>query len=542
MQRFFSSIRNKLMAITGTGTTLVLLSALYGFWGADQSLQRFQGLLETEVAAERATLHLLSDFKKQVQEWKNVLLRGSDPAQLEKYWGQFEHHERRIQQRAQQILGMLPEGEVRQRLQRFRDAHKAMGEEYRAGLEAFRRSGFDSTVGDRAVSGIDRTPTRMLDETAALIATQAEARTEHAVTYARSDLIAGLIFMAFAVAFAFITFLVYLQKQVLVPSRELSQKLQQMAARDFSGKIRRCTNDELGDIAESAETIRSAMQEIITELSHSSGDLNDSVTQLSEVIEITRRGVEQQLHETEQVATAINQMTTTMQEVAANAGIAADSANSAEDAAQQGRRIVSDTIEDIDTLAREMESAAKTIHGLEQESEQIGGVLDVIKGISEQTNLLALNAAIEAARAGEQGRGFAVVADEVRALAIRTQKSTEEIEAMIDRLQTGSRDAVTVMERSRQQANASTERSAEAGSSLEAITTAVSQITQMNAQIADASEQQRGVTEEINRNIMNISEIAEYSSEGSKRIDEANGSLEGVSKRLGSLVASFKIS
>jgi len=542
MSRLLSSIRNKLMLITGTGTTLVLLSALYGFWGADQSLQRFQHLLQSDITAERDTLHLLSDFKKQVQEWKNVLLRGSDPDQLEKYWGRFEKLESQIQKDSSSLIQALQPGEVRDKLEQFRQAHQSMGDEYRKGLEAFRQSGFVAAAGDRAVKGIDRAPTQLLDKAAALIDERVKQRTNYAIEYAHSDVTLGLIFMAIAVAIAFLTFLLYMQRQVVVPARELSERLKHMAARDFSGKIERRTNDELGDIADSAETIRSAMHGIIDDLNESSTQLDDAVSQLSEVIEITRRGVEQQLDETEQVATAINEMTSTMQDVAGNAGMAADSANNADSAAQNGRRIVSKTMDDIESLAQEMENAARTIQGLESESESIGGVLDVIKGISEQTNLLALNAAIEAARAGEAGRGFAVVADEVRALATRTQQSTEEIESMISRLQEGAQTAVKVMEQSRQHAHSSTEQSAEAGTSLEEITAAVSQITQMNAQIADASQQQRGVAEEINRNIINISEIAEHSAEGSKRIDEANRNLTGISKRLADLVTTFRIS
>lgn len=541
MRRLLSSIRNKLLLITGTGTTLVLVAALYGFWGAEQSLQRFQGLLQTDIVAERTTLQLLSDFKKQVQEWKNVLLRGKDPAQLEKYWGKFEKLESSIQQKSDALIATMPKDEIRERLIRFRDAHKQMGSAYRQGLQSFRDSDFVPSAGDKAVKGIDRAPTQLLDEAADLIAERVKQRTEYAISHAHGDVITGLVFMAIAVTIAFVTFLVYVQKQILVPSRNLSHALREMAGRNFTRTIRRHTNDELGEIAESAETIRSAMGAIVDELNASSHQLDTAVSQLSEVIEITRSGVEQQLQETEQVAAAINEMTSTMQEVATHATIAAESAGNADSAANAGRRIVAHTIDDIETLAQELENAARTIHGLESESEKIGSVLDVIKGISEQTNLLALNAAIEAARAGEQGRGFAVVADEVRALATRTQQSTEEIEAMISRLQSGAQEAVKVMEQSRQHAQHSTEKSAEAGSSLEAITAAVSQITEMNAQIADASNQQRGVAEEINSNIINISEIAEHSAEGSKRIDEANTNLTDISKRLAELVSTFRV-
>ena len=363
----------------------------------------------------------------------------------------------------------------------------------------------------------------------------------YAIKTAHEGDLTGLVFMALAVVIAFAIFIYYVNHYIVCPARRLAQALQGMAARDFSLPIVALSNDELGDIANSAETIRKAMLEVVNEIGSSSNTLNGAMGDLGEIIEITRHGVEQQLSETEQIAAAINQMTTTMQEVASNATLAAESASDADNEANNGRQVVSRTIDDIDALSKELEKTTHTIHGLEQESEKIGTVLDVIKGISEQTNLLALNAAIEAARAGEQGRGFAVVADEVRALATRTQTSAQEIEEMISRLQSDSQQAVSVMERSREHAQRTTERSSEAGTSLEKITRAVSQITEMNAQIADSSQQQRTVAEELNRNIINITEIAEHSAEGGKRIDEANASLTGISSTLTHLLGTFKL-
>ena len=541
MFQLLHSIRNKLLLITGTGTTLVLLSAIYGFWGANHSLERFETVLTQEVAQERLILLTLSDFKKQVQEWKNVLLRGSDPKQLEKYWGKFEQRETKIQQQSAELLEIIRNPEALNKVKEFKQAHKDMGSAYRKGLQAFRDSGFISAAGDKAVKGIDRAPTKLLDEAAALIADKTAQKTEVAVSSAYTDIQYGITFMVIAVLIAFVLFIYYVQSQIVKPAQSLSASIQGMAERDFSTEVKRQTNDELGDIAESTETIRKAMLEIVGEIGTSSDKLNGAMTDLSEIIEITRHGVEQQLSETEQIAAAINQMTTTMQEVASNAMIAADSASQADSQANNGRQVVSRTIDDIDNLSKELEKTAATIHGLEEESEKIGSVLDVIKGISEQTNLLALNAAIEAARAGEQGRGFAVVADEVRALATRTQSSAQEIEEMITRLQGDSQQAVSVMEQSRNHAQQTTERSSEAGTSLEEITRAVGQITEMNAQIADSSQQQRTVAEELNRNIINITEIAEHSAEGGKRIDEANASLTAISSNLSKLVATFRL-
>ncbi len=541
MRGLLHSIRNKLILITGGTTLLVLLAAAYAFWGATQSLGRYNHVLTHEVIEEVLVLETTVHFKTQVQEWKNVLLRGTDPEQLKKYWGKFEQQEARVQQHVDELLKDLHNTAAASSITEFKRSHLEMGKAYRSGLQSFIDSNFSHSAGDEAVKGIDREPTRLLEEAMARIQQQTKGNTQNAVDSAYDEIYIALVLMMIAIVVGFSVYLFYLQRMIVKPAKDLSSALQQMADRNFSNEILKQTNDELGDIAVSAETIRGALREIILELGDSSTTLNHAMGDLSNIIDITRDGVDQQLRETEQIAAAINEMTTTMQEVAANATLAAESATEADGQAQHGRNIVSRTIDDIDTLARELEKTTHTIHGLEQESEKIGSVLDVIKGISAQTNLLALNAAIEAARAGEQGRGFAVVADEVRALATRTQSSAQEIEEMISRLQDDSRQAVEVMEKSREHAQHTTERSAEAGTSLEGITRSVGQITEMNAQIADSSQQQRSVAEELNRNIINITEVAEHSAEGGKRIDEANTSLTNISNSLARLVATFKL-
>jgi methyl-accepting chemotaxis protein len=269
--------------------------------------------------------------------------------------------------------------------------------------------------------------------------------------------------------------------------------------------------------------------------------LASAAEEMSAIMEETHRGTQQQQSETSQVVTAMNQMTATVQEVARHATEAAAAANNADQASIEGKQVVINTMKAIEDLSSEVHSAASVIGQLEKDSENIGAVLDVIKGIAEQTNLLALNAAIEAARAGEQGRGFAVVADEVRTLASRTQQSTQEIQEMIEKLQAGAQSAVKVMDDSRSRAEDSVSQAAQAGTSLEAITRAVSQITDMNTQIATAAEQQSSVAEEINRNVVNISDIVDRTAEGAQQTSTASEELANLAGQLQQLVNQFKV-
>jgi methyl-accepting chemotaxis protein len=269
--------------------------------------------------------------------------------------------------------------------------------------------------------------------------------------------------------------------------------------------------------------------------------LETATDNMASISKATVDGVLTQQSETAQVATAMNEMAASVQEVARTAAGAAEAARNADNEAKAGKQVVLDTMGSIDSLASEVEKAAQTLTNLESDISNIGAIVDVIRGITEQTNLLALNAAIEAARAGEHGRGFAVVADEVRTLAARTQSSTHEIEEMVERLQTGAQEAVSVMNDGRERAQASVEKAASAGAALDTITGMISTMDEMSAQISSAANEQSSVAEDINRGIVNISQVAETTAEGARESSVAVDSLSSISEQLQEAAAKFKV-
>jgi len=310
---------------------------------------------------------------------------------------------------------------------------------------------------------------------------------------------------------------------------------------DLTNKLDESGRDEIAGLARAFNTFVAKMSVLLKTVSEVGNDIAASSSQMSATAERTNQGIAEQQSETDQTATAITEMVQTAQEIARNAAGAAESAHAADTEAQNGQGVVKSTVDSIQLLANEVDQAAGVIDQLEADSEDIGKVIDVIKGIAEQTNLLALNAAIEAARAGEQGRGFAVVADEVRTLASRTQESTEEIMQIIERVQGGARKAVKAMEIGRSQTVTSVEQAVKAGESLAAITQAVSTINDMNTQIAHAAGQQSEVAEEVDKSVVSIARIGHESMENAQQTSDSSANLASNASQLESLLSQFKL-
>ncbi|MEW8627010.1 MAG: methyl-accepting chemotaxis protein [Candidatus Thiodiazotropha sp.] len=319
------------------------------------------------------------------------------------------------------------------------------------------------------------------------------------------------------------------------------EQLQTIASGNLTNELKVSGRDEIGKLQQSMLSMQQRLRDMIRQITDTTIQLSTTADEVATITTQTNDNIQQQQSETEQITTAMTQMSTTVREVTLNIGATSDAASDANFQVKNGQEMVTNARNGVNKLGEQIETNATLIAELEQNSENIDSVLEVIKSIAEQTNLLALNAAIEAARAGEQGRGFAVVADEVRTLAGRTQDSTSEINQMIEILQTNSATAVEAMEVSRQQASAVVEQAQSADTALQAIATSVAQIDQMSSQIATAAEEQSSVTEEMNRNIDHINSMATLNASGSQQTSAAGEELSRMASSLQQMVAAFRV-
>ena len=313
------------------------------------------------------------------------------------------------------------------------------------------------------------------------------------------------------------------------------------ASGDLTKEIEVTSKDEIGELLHAMNGMKGRLVLMIRDITGVTDTLSTASEEMSVVTEQRSMIINEHQGETELVATARNEMTSTVHDVSDNIAKTASYAREVIQHTVDGGKIVETAVFEINKLSDQISQAAVTVNELEQHSHNINSVMDVIKSIAEQTNLLALNAAIEAARAGEQGRGFAVVADEVRTLAVRTQTSTKEINQMIEKLQVGTRSAVEIMEQSRQQTETAVSSTQKSGSAFEIIASSVQEINDMCQQISDAAEEQGQVSEEINRNIVKINDMSAQSATGAEQTSVASQNLAGMASDLKGLVSSFSV-
>ncbi|MGF6168296.1 methyl-accepting chemotaxis protein [Pseudomonas moraviensis] len=414
-------------------------------------------------------------------------------------------------------------------LQQATDSLKA----YRAAVAQFRDSQVKNTA---ALANMAAQGDILMALSKKLTESQTVVRDTDAAHAKNMLLIATVLALVFGLLAAWI-----ITRQIIIPLTQTLKVAERVAAGDLTHNLVSLRRDELGQLQRSMQSMTQGLRELIGGISDGVTQIASAAEELSAVTEQTSAGVNNQKVETDQVATAMNEMAATVQEVARNAEEASEAAVAADQQAREGDKVVGEAIAQIERLAVEVGHSTEAMGELKRESDKIGSVLDVIKSVAQQTNLLALNAAIEAARAGEAGRGFAVVADEVRSLAQRTQKSTEEIEELIVGLQNGTQQVATIMDNSRSLTDSSVELTRRAGGSLESITRTVSAIQAMNQQIAAAAEQQSAVAEEINRSVLNVRDVSDQTSAASEETAASSVELARLGTHLQMLVGRFKV-
>jgi methyl-accepting chemotaxis protein len=540
MSWLMQSIRNKLLLITGFGTTLVLAATLYGFWQSLSSLQSFEHFLEVEQSREQRIAVLEVEFKEQIQEWKNVLLRGQSQRDLDKHWRQFELIEAGIREDLAQLIDGMPAGSAFDQLRAFEQAHTELGVRYRAGRAAFVASGFDANAGDQAVRGIDREPMQMLVAALHDLAVLDAARRKEIVAQGHAGLVTALTLTGAAVLMAFVAFLWMVNHLLVYPARRVAAHLRRFADGDFTGDLAVSSADEIGQVADSTRVLQGSLGALIADVRRVIERLGVASDELSGMTEQVNSSAGHQRRGLQDFTASMEQMVASVEQVAASAGQAREAAQRTCKEATEGRSIVTDTRQAVGLLADDVVRATEVVQQVEQGSAEIGEVLDVIRGIAEQTNLLALNAAIEAARAGDQGRGFAVVADEVRTLASRTQESTAQIQKTIENLQTGTRDAVAVMEQSSERARTAVTDVARADSALNSITEAAGTITVLNTQISSSANEQSRVAGTMRDGIRGIGNSAESGARGAAQAEKTSTELVLLASELREKVARFK--
>lgn len=535
------SLSARLIAVTFLGTIVSLFVALWGMANINGSVDGYRNLVNVSVDSERTIGAMNYAFKVQVQEWKNVLIRGNDAKQRDKYWGRFQKKKDEIRALSAYLKEILNSKEALRLINDFNKAYETAMPKYEAGFRAFQQANYDHTVGDKSVKGIDRAPAKLLVEAQDLIAklvaedsTHMDSSASSAFTVSISVLIATSVAVMAMLVFGF-------NRGLIRPTKELERYFSALAEGDLTVNCSIQSEDEIGRLARSARTLQNYLMDVAASMKNSVKSVNQAFAEVQGSSRQVSEAAAEQSACSETVAAAVDEMASASQEISNNATAAAEAVDGAKEISDNGTRIMQNTVAGINQLAEEIGNAADVVQKLEEESQNIGTVLNVIQGIAEQTNLLALNAAIEAARAGEQGRGFAVVADEVRTLAQKTQDSTTEIQDIIVNIQKGAQAAVAAMSSGSERTGTSVSQVNEAGAALEKINEQVTSIHDMNIQIAAASEEQTQVIDEISNNVREIADLSVKTSEYATQGEESLQCLDDVKQEQVSLANRLRI-
>ncbi|GAB0060020.1 methyl-accepting chemotaxis protein [Pseudomonas syringae] len=529
----------------GLGFTLIsLLVALLGWF----ALAQMSTIRQSEVAVETnwlPSMRVVNDIREIMLRIRTISLRmalDTDPASIPTYRGQLDVRLGDLDKKLAILKTFVDTPEEKSLTDQFM---VTMGQ-YRSALDrSFVLAGQGDSVGLNKLLLVDMKQIvdgsgKQLGDLADFYVTKVDAEGKSAeAQYGKSrDIV--IIFVVIA-ALCTIGLALWLTRSIVGPLQRAVTAAEQVANGDLTHTIEVDGEDEVTRLLRALATMQINLREAMRHIGSSATQLASAATELNSVTEDSYRGLNQQNAEIDQAATAINEMTSAVEEVARNAVSTSDASNQSSTSALAGQTRVIETVQSIQTLTDNVQATSTLVQNLANQSQDIGKVLDVIRSIAEQTNLLALNAAIEAARAGESGRGFAVVADEVRALAHRTQQSTLEIDSMVSAMRSGSAQALDSMNTSRDRADSTLALAKGAGESLSEITSSINQISERNLVIASAAEEQAQVSREVDRNIVNIRDLSMQSTQGANQISASSHELSRLAADLNQVVSRFKV-
>lgn len=524
-----------LFVVCAGAANLLLLGRLSAVATADEEFATSRLALQ-----DRARVMQLN-FKKQVQAWKDLLLRGANEQDRDKYWKEFSAREAEVDSQAGNLGRELSDPVVQSQLADFRQNHSHLGEEYREAIKSASTScGWDHRPPDALMKGKDRPVTDGVDAVVLALAQQTKnlQGSQHAKMSQHDRAVAllclGILFLAGVIGFFAARSMTQNIGAILGQARNWDS-----GKADLRQRLKVDTRDELGQLAASFNNHAEALQGLFLEIEELSGDVALASKDISHSTEQFAKSAETQSEQADYAASAMQMMSASVSEVSSNSSQASETARHAAELARQGGQVVGQVLDGMRSIAEAVGTSSAKIEDLGKHSDAIGKIVDVIDDIANQTNLLALNAAIEAARAGEQGRGFAVVADEVRKLAERTTNATREITGMIRTVQQETRNAVETMKAGTDQVNKGVEITSQARLVLDEIIQAAAKAGEMISQIAGTAEQQSSSVVEVTSNIQQTSKISAESKVGAERAVQACDKLRELAGRLQETLQTF---
>lgn len=502
-------------------------------------LERVDGLETTLISAERQTNSILSDFKTQVQEWKNVLLRGASDKDREKYWSRFKQKEADISAAFEKLLtNPVINDKVRNDIRAFTQAHKVMASKYREGYQAFVDAGYDPKVGDSYVRGIDREPAELL----AAISDEIAVQSANAFSQMKDNTVStlwGILIATVVLSVLCVMYVVYrLRAQVIKPVKDIAGCLSDLATSRYERQLTYKSEHELGILADSARALQSKLQHTVTVLKTAEQEMETAVETLDEVSGAIKSGAVEQNTASQELDGSTSALRNIVQNLVAITDQVAAATNQSQANVASCYKTFEQANQGFRQLASVVTSSSDIVSALQSRSSNILKVVNVINEIADQTNLLALNAAIEAARAGEHGRGFAVVADEVRALAAKTQQSTKEINAILTSFESEARGAVNAMDEGRKLSDENAAQAASALATLNEVVGSIQETASVVVALNDAADEQEAVLGNVERTIESVVASSERYHALSQRND-ISASMRGMAANVEKVVASL---